>query len=240
MHTRSSLLLPLALTVALAACQQAQPPAPSEAAGPAAETTAAADAVAPAATTSEAVEGVSGTYVIDPGHTTVIAQWNHFGFSNPVANFGGAEGQIVFDADDVSRSSVEVTLPLSGLNSFVDDFDTHLRSADFFEAETFPAATFRSTAVEQAGPGKLKVTGDLTIKDTTRPVVLDVTMNRFAEHPMLNRPATGFDATTTIKRSDFGVGMFAPNVSDEVHIRITTEAVVAEGEAAADDGADAG
>ena len=244
MHTRSSLLLPLALTVALAACQQAQPPAPAEAAGPAAETAAAADAVSPAAATAEtaeAVEGVSGTYVIDPAHTTVVAQWNHFGFSNPVANFGEAEGQIVFDADDVSRSSVEVTLPLSGLNSFVDDFDTHLRSADFFEAETYPAATFRSTSVEQAGPGKLKVTGDLTIRDTTRPVELDVTMNRFAEHPMLKRPAAGFDATTTIKRSDFGVDMFVPNVSDEVQIRITTEAVVAEGEAAAaGDGADAG
>src|SRR5690606_28522002 len=82
---------------------------------------------------------------------------------------------------------------------------------------------------------QLKVTGDLTIKDNTHPVVLDVTMNRFAEHPMLKRAAAGFDATTTIKRSDFGVDMIAPAVSDEVHIRITTEAVVAapEGEAAA-------
>ena len=144
------------------------------------------------------------------------------------AEFAGAEGRIMFDADDVSKSSVEVTLPLSGLNSFVADFDTHLRSADFFEADKYPAATFRSTSVEAAGPGKLKVTGDLTIKDNTHPVVLDVTMNRFAEHPMLKRATAGFDATTTIKRSDFGVGMFAPNVSDEVQIRITTEAVVAE------------
>ena len=238
MHTRPNLLIPLALTLALAACQQAEPPAPAEAPGPAAETAAASEAVAPAA---EAVEGVSGTYVIDPAHTTVIAQWNHFGFSNPVANFGDAEGRIVFDADNVSASSVEVTLPLSGLNSFVADFDTHLRSADFFEADTYPAATFRSTAVEAAGPGKLKVTGDLTIKDATHPVVLDVTMNRFAEHPMLKRPAAGFDATTTIKRSDFGVGMFAPNVSDEVQIRITTEAGAAADEAAAaGEGTDAG
>ena len=233
MHTPSWLLLPLALTVALAACQPSPPPAPADAAGPAAEIAATTpDAATPA---PEAVEGVSGTYVIDPGHTTVIAQWNHLGFSNPVANFGGAEGKIVFDADNVSASSVEVTLPLSGLNSFVPDFDTHLLSADFFEADRFPAATFRSTAVEAAGPNQLKVTGDLTIKDNTHPVVLDVTMNRFAEHPMLKRPAAGFDATTTIKRSDFGVDMIAPAVSDEVHIRITTEAVVAapEGEAAA-------
>ncbi|MGY1519266.1 YceI family protein [Luteimonas sp. A482] len=230
MHISSRLLLPLALTVALAACQQSEPPAPVDAAGPAAEIAAATPDAA-----AETVEGVSGTYVIDPGHTTVIAQWNHLGFSNPVANFGGAEGQIVYDADNVSASSVEVTLPLSGLNSFVADFDTHLRSADFFEADKYQAATFRSTAVESAGPNKLKVTGDLTIKDNTHPVVLDVTMNRFGEHPMANRAAAGFDATTTLKRSDFGLGMAAPHVSDEVHIRITTEALVAapEGEAAA-------
>ena len=233
MHTPSRRLLPLALTVALAACQPSPPAAPAEAAGPAADPAATTpDAAAPA---PEAVEGVSGTYVIDPTHTTVIAQWSHFGFSNPVANFGGAEGTIVFDADNVSASSVEVTLPLSGLDSFVADFDTHLRSADFFDADTFPTATFRSTSVEAAGPNRLKVAGDLTIKDNTHPVVLDVTMNRFAEHPMLKRPAAGFDATTTIRRSDFGVGMYAPNVSDEVGIRITTEAAVAapEGEAAA-------
>lgn len=229
MHTRSSLLLPLALTVALAACQPSQPQAAADTAAPAADTSA-----EPASPASEAVEGVSGTYVIDPTHTTVIAQWSHFGFSNPVANFGQAEGRIVFDADDVSRSSVDVTLPLSGLTSFVADFDTHLRSADFFDAGTYPAATFRSTSVEAAGPGKLKVTGELTIKDNTHPVVLDVTMNRFAEHPMLKRATAGFDATTAIKRSDFGVGMFAPHVSDEVQIRITTEAVVAEDPETAD------
>ena len=226
MRNRSRLLIPAALVVALAACQQAQPPAP------AAAEPAAAEAADPSAAAPAAVQGVSGTYEIDPTHTTVVAQWNHFGFSNPVANFGGAEGRIVYDADNVAASSVEVTLPLSGLNAFVDKFDEHLRSADFFDAERFPVATFRSTAVEDAGPGKLKVTGDLTIKDNTRPVVLDVTINRFGEHPMLKRPAAGFDATTTLLRSDFGVGAYAPNVSDEVQLRIPTEAVAAADEAA--------
>lgn len=226
MRNRSRLLIPAALVVALAACQQAQPPAP------AAAEPAAAEAADPSAAAPAAVQGVSGTYEIDPTHTTVVAQWNHFGFSNPVANFGGAEGRIVYDADNVAASSVEVTLPLSGLNAFVDKFDEHLRSADFFDAERFPVATFRSTAVEDAGPGKLKVTGDLTIKDNTRPVVLDVTINRFGEHPMLKRPAAGFDATTTLLRSDFGVGAYAPNVSDEVQLRITTEAVAVADEAA--------
>ena len=220
------LLLPLALTLAIAACK------PAEVAPPTAEGAAPASAEAAAATAVDAaaeapIAGVSGTYVIDPNHTTVIAQWSHFGFSNPVANFGQAEGRIVYDADNVAASSVEVTLPLAGLNSFVPDFDAHLRSADFFDAAKFPNITFKSTAVEAAGANRLKVTGDLTVKDITRPVALDVTINRFAEQPMSKRAAAGFDATTTLKRSDFGVGAFAPNVSDEVQLRITTEAVVA-------------
>lgn len=171
------------------------------------------------------------TYKIDPNHTQVLASWSHFGFSNPVANFGGAQGAIVHDADDVSASSVQVTLPLSGLEAFVPAFNEHLRSADFFEAETYPEVTFKSTRVEAAGEDGLKVTGDLTIKDITRPVVLDVTLNKAAMQPMAKRQAIGFDATTTVKRTDFDLGKFAPNVSDEVTLRITTEAIVPKPEA---------
>lgn len=171
------------------------------------------------------------TYKLDPNHTVVLASWSHFGFSHPSLNFGQVDGTLVYDADNVGASSVQVTLPLAGLNSFVGDFDEHLRSADFFEADKYPNATFKSTKVEAAGEGKLKVTGDLTIKDQTKPVVLDVTLNKAADHPMAKRPAIGFDATATIKRSDFGVGKFAPNVSDEVELRITTEAMVPKADA---------
>ncbi len=166
------------------------------------------------------------TYKIDPTHTIVLAQWNHFGFSNPSASFGNVEGTLVYDAADVARSSVEVTLPLSGLEGFSAKFNEHLRSADFFDAAKFPKATFKSTKVEAAGEGKLKVTGDLTVKDITRPVVLDVTLNKAADHPMTKAPTIGFDATTTLSRTEFGVGNYAPAVSDEVELRITTEASV--------------
>ena len=166
------------------------------------------------------------TYKIDPTHTIVLAQWNHFGFSNPSASFGNVEGTLVYDAADVARSSVEVTLPLSGLEGFSAKFNEHLRSADFFDAIKFPSASFKSTKVEAAGEGKLKVTGDLTVKDITRPVVLDVTLNKAADHPMTKAPTIGFDATTTLSRTEFGVGNYAPAVSDEVELRITTEASV--------------
>src|SRR5690606_7978510 len=78
------------------------------------------------------------TYKLDPSHTMVIAQWNHFGFSNPYANFGDIDGTLVYDADDVAASSVDVTLPLTGMDSFSDDFDKHLLSADFFDIAKFP------------------------------------------------------------------------------------------------------
>ena len=164
------------------------------------------------------------TYKLDPTHTNVLASWSHFGYSNPYANFGDVEGTLVYDAADVAKSSVEVTLPLSGLNGFSSKFNDHLRSADIFDIAKFPAATFKSTKVESVGNGKLKITGDLTIKGITKPVVLDVTLNKAGEHPMKKVPAIGFDATATVKRSDFGVGAYAPMVSDEVALKITTEA----------------
>ena len=188
-----------------------------------------------AASASAFAAGV--TYKLDPTHTNVLASWNHFGYSNPFANFGDVDGTLVYDADDVSKSSVEVTLPMSGLNGFSDKFNAHLRSADFFDAEKFPVATFKSTKVEAAGNGKLKITGDLTIKGITRPVVLDATLNKAAPHPMTKAQAIGFDATTTLKRSDFGLDMAAPAVSDEVSLRITTEGTIADAPATATDAA---
>ena len=163
------------------------------------------------------------TYKLDPGHTNVLASWNHFGYSNPSINFGQVDGTLVYDADQVSASSVQVTLPLTGLSALADQFYDHLTSDKWFDAAKYPAATFKSTRVEAAGEGKLKVTGDLTIKGITKPVVLDVTLNKVGEN-MQKQPTIGFDATTTIKRTDFGVGLYAPAVSDEVKIRITTEA----------------
>ncbi|MEO8366472.1 MAG: YceI family protein [Pseudoxanthomonas sp.] len=165
------------------------------------------------------------TYKLDPNHTLVLASWNHKGFSHPSANFGQADGTLVYDAEKVSASSVQVTLPLAGLNGFVKDFDEHLRSVDFFDAIKFPSATFKSTQVEDLGGGKLKVSGDLTIKDITRPVVLDVVLNK-ADKLGDGRGIIGFDATATLKRSDFGVGLYVPNVGDEVRLSITTEAIV--------------
>ncbi len=166
------------------------------------------------------------TYKIDANHTDVVASWSHFGFSNPVAHFGQVDGFITYDPANVAASKVEVTLPLAGLNSQVPDFDDHLRSDDFFDAAKFPTVTFKSTSVKAAGKGKLTVIGDLTIKGITKPVTLNVTINKIGEQPMAKRAAAGFNASAMVKRTDFGLGKYAPNVSDEVKLTITTEAIV--------------
>lgn len=167
-------------------------------------------------------EGVA--YRIDPGHTVVLATWNHFGYSNPSANFGGANGTLVYDADAPEKSSVEVVLPMSGLDAFVPKLTEHLRSPDFFDAEQFPQATFRSTSVKALGEGRLEVTGTLDLHGVQKPVVLDVKLNKAAAHPMSKADAIGFDASATIKRSEFGIAKYVPMVSDEIALRITTEA----------------
>jgi polyisoprenoid-binding protein YceI len=167
---------------------------------------------------------------MDPDHTDVVATWSHLGFSNPMAHFGDVDGTIVYDAEDVGRSLVTATIPLTGLNAHVEKFDEHLRSDELFDLAKFPTITFKSNKVEATGSDKaLRVTGDLTVRGITRPVTLEVTLNGMGEHPMAKRPAIGFDATTTLKRSDFGLGYAVPAVSDEVRIRITTEALAPNG-----------
>jgi len=180
-----------------------------------------------------AAQAKSNTYKMDPNHTIVLASWDHFGFSHPVANFGQADGTLVYDPDNVGASSVNVTLPLSGLDALVPALTEDLQSDAFFDMAKFPNATFKSTKVETtAMANQLKVTGNLTVHGITRPVTLDVTINKVGENPRLKLPAVGFEAMATLKRSDFGLGKFVPQVSDEVTLHITTQANEAKGYAA--------
>lgn len=173
-----------------------------------------------------AAPAFAARYTLDPNHTQVVFSWNHFGFSNPSSQFGKVEGTLQFDAAHPTQSSVEVSIPLASINTNVAKLDEHLQKADFFDSEKYPDATFKSTKVEKgAAPDKLKVTGDLTLHGITQPIVLEVTINKVGEHPMLKVPAAGFDATTTIKRSQFGISTYVPNVSDDIKVRITSEAI---------------
>ncbi|GMV30163.1 MAG: polyisoprenoid-binding protein [Rhodanobacteraceae bacterium] len=183
--------------------------------------------LAAALATASLTAAAADKYEFDGNHTNVVFTWSHFGLSNPSARFAKVEGEVLLDTADLTKSSVSVTIPIDSLRTDVPKFDEHLRSSDFFDLAKFPTATFKSTKVEKAGDNKLKVTGDLTIHGVTKPAVLDVTVNKIGDHPMAKKPTAGFDATTVVKRSDFGMGNYVPNVSDEVKIHITTETLKA-------------
>jgi polyisoprenoid-binding protein YceI len=154
----------------------------------------------------------------------VLFTYSHFGLSNITGRFGDVSGTFAFDAANPAASSIQVTIPIASVSMGVPKLDEHLKSPDFFDAAQYPDATFASNAVTAAGEGRWKVAGDLTLHGVTKPVVLDVTVNYVGPHPMNKAPVAGFDATTTIRRSDFGVDRMIPGVPDEVRIRITLEA----------------
>ncbi len=166
------------------------------------------------------------TYVIDPSHTQVRFGYSHFGLSDIVGIFSGITGEIVYDPAKPEASSVKATIPIADVHTGVAKMDDHLRADDFFDVASFPTASFTSSKVEAAGEGKLKVTGELKVRDISREVVLDVSLNAMKAHPMTQRASIGFNASTDLKRTELGVGKYAPNVSDEVSIEITVEASV--------------
>jgi len=165
-------------------------------------------------------------YTLDPNHTRIDFSWTHFGFSHPMGRFDHFDGDFRFDPADPTKSTVVVTIPVDSIDTGVAKLDAHLKSADFFDAAKYPTATFKSTRVERSGEHGLKVIGDLSVHGVTKPVVLDVVVNKIGPHPMAGRAAAGFDATATIKRSDFGISNYVPNVSDEIELSISTEAMV--------------
>jgi polyisoprenoid-binding protein YceI len=168
------------------------------------------------------------TYTLEPNYTQVIFCWNHLGFSDPAAQVAQGEGTLEFDQTDPTKSSVVVVIPLSSLHTGVPDLDEHLRSKDFFETDRFRTAAFKSKQVELGtAKDRLRVTGDLSLHGITKPITLDVTLLKVGINPRTNLPTIGFDATTTIRRSEFGLGKFVPQVSDEIQIRITSQAAEA-------------
>lgn len=166
------------------------------------------------------------TYMLDASHSQIVFSYNHLGFSTTTGMFSGFEGTIVLDAEDPAASSVEVSFPVESLITGWPAREGHFLTDDFFGAKVNTVVTFTSTAVEVTGENTGMITGDLTMNGITKSVVLDATMNQLADHPMANQPWAGFDATTTLLRSDFDMGLFAPFVGDEIAINISIEAMV--------------
>jgi len=175
----------------------------------------------------------ASTYTLDPNHTQVQFIWNHYGFTDLTGQFGKIEGTLDFDAADPTKSSVSATIAIASVDSNIKKLDEKLLTSDYFDAEKFPTATFKSTKVEKgATPDRLSVTGDLTVHGVTKPVTLDVKVVKVGDHPLRKGPAAGFDATATLKRSDFGITTYLPMAADVVKIHVVVEAVEAKAFAA--------
>ena len=163
------------------------------------------------------------TYTIDPMHTSATWTINHFDFSHPWGKFAMITGTLTLDEKNPANSQVSVTIPIGNLVTGIDKLDEHLKSKDFFDAATYPDATFASSKVTPTGDKTAKVDGILTLHGVSHPVTLDVTLNKIGPNFMKKQTA-GFSATAMIKRSDFGMNAYAPGLGDEVKLYIESEA----------------
>lgn len=167
-------------------------------------------------------------YVLDASHSQILFSYNHLGYSTTHGMFSGFDGEIAFDQEDPAASSVNISFPVMSMLTGWEQRFAHLMSGDFFGASEGDMITFSSTGIAVTGDNTAMITGDLTMNGVTKSVVLDATMNQAGTHPMAEKPWAGFDATTSVLRSDFNVGNFAPFVGDEVQIMISIEAMKAE------------
>jgi polyisoprenoid-binding protein YceI len=174
---------------------------------------------APAA--SAAVE----TYTIDPVHSSVGFSVRHFLTKVP-GRFTQFSGTITVDRDNLENSSVNATIDVGSVSTYNDKRDAHLRSPDFFDAANFGTISFKSKSWKKTGDGTFDVTGDLTIHGVTREAVLKVDLLGFGPG-MQGAQLSGWDASVTLNRSDFGVNgpaMLAKVLGNEVAVSITVEA----------------
>lgn len=167
------------------------------------------------------------TYTLDPLHSYVLWHINHFGFSNPSGKWM-ANGTLVLDEAKPQDSKINVTIQVGDFITGIPKLDEHLKSKDFFDVAQFPTATFVSNKVVMTGKTTANVFGTLTLHGVSKPVELHVKLNKVGISPITNTKTVGFTATTTIKRSDFGISAYLPGLGDEVKLDIEAEAKLAQ------------
>lgn len=167
-------------------------------------------------------------YVLDASHSQILFSYDHLGYSTTWGMFSGFEGEIMFDQEDPAASSVTVSFPVRTMLTGWEARFAHFMSPDFFGAADDEMVSFTSTGIEVTGETTALITGDLTLNGVTKSVVLDAVLNQVGDHPMAGKPWAGFDATTTLVRSEFNLGQFAPFVGDEVAVQISVEAMQAD------------
>jgi len=167
----------------------------------------------------------TSTWKSDPAHTEVDFTIKHLALTNVHGRFGHVDATIAYDDKDISKSTVSATIDMTGINTGEAARDNHLKTDSFFDVSKYTTAKFVSTSVAKGGSGLL-VAGNLTIKGVTKPVTLDVSGPTAPVTGMDKKPHVGFSATTTIHRSDFGIGTSFPEsvLGEDVKIEIDLDA----------------
>lgn len=184
-------------------------------------------------------KGKTGGYNFDNAHSAIGFKIVHMGLAEIPGYFRDFTGTVNYNADDMTKSTVEFTAQVTSVDTGVDARDNHLRTADFFEVEKYPTMVFKSTKIEKSGD-RYVMTGDLTIKDVTKPVKIPFDVAGFLEDPRSKAMRMGVSGETTIKRSDFNVGNQnkLPNgtnaLSDDVKISLSFEAIMSQPPAKSD------
>jgi polyisoprenoid-binding protein YceI len=160
---------------------------------------------------------------IDPTHTWPRFEVNHLGFSTQIGRFNKTDGKISIDAAAKS-GSIDIKIDTASIDMGLEKWNTHMKSPDFFNVEKFPTMYFKSSKLKFDGDKLVGADGELTMLGVTKPVSLNVSGYRCGNHPMNKKAMCGADVTTTIKRTDFGMGYGVPAVGDEIKITIPVEA----------------
>lgn len=181
-------------------------------------------AAAAIATLSGAAVASPETFVIDGSHSFPRFSYSHFGYSKQLSRFNKTSGKIVLDKE-AKTGSVDVTIDMKSVDTGSDLFNGHIQGEDFLDTEKYPTATFKSTKVHFEGDKPVAVDGNLTIKGVTKSVTLAMSSFQLMPHPMMKKDAIGANASTTVKRSEFNAGKYAPYVGDDVTIDIAVEAI---------------
>jgi polyisoprenoid-binding protein YceI len=167
------------------------------------------------------------TWQIDPAHSSAQFAVKHLMISTVRGAFTSVKGSIQLDDKDITKSSVEVTIDVNSVDTRQPDRDKDLKSDHFFDADHFPTITFKSKKIEQVSPGKLKVTGDLTIRGATKEVVLDVDGPTAPIKDPWGNQRIGVNASSKITRQDFGITYGPGMIGDEISITIDAEMIPA-------------
>jgi polyisoprenoid-binding protein YceI len=160
---------------------------------------------------------------IDPTHTWPRFEVNHLGFSTQIGRFNKTDGKITIDAA-AKTGNIDIKIDSASIDMGLEKWDNHMKGPDFFNIEKFPTMYFKSSKLKFDGEKLVGADGEFTMLGVTKPVSLNVSGYRCGNHPMTKKAMCGADVTTTIKRTDFGMGYGVPAVADEVKITIPVEA----------------